>query len=207
MPAPSGCAFEPAQADLGAERERHDRDRPEEDEVGGELRHPVEDDAAEAAGSDQGAEGGETEALHGRDPERTPMQWDEAPNAGFSTAEPWLPLSADWPVRNVEGQRSDPASMLTLHRRLLALRRDHAALCAGGYRGVPVEAEEVFAYERFADGESLRVVLNFGHAPQSLPLPEGDWTILLSTLAGRAGAQARTTLALGPDEGVILRRA
>ncbi len=65
----------------------------------------------------------------------------------------------------------------------------------------------MFAYERFADGESLRVVLNFGHAPQSLPLPEGDWTILLSTLAGRAGAQARTTLALGPDEGVILRRA
>ena len=85
---------------------------------------------------------------HGRDPERTPMQWDDGQNAGFSAAEPWLPLSEDWPTRNVEGQRSDPASMLTLYRRLLALRRDHAALAvgelsrrdAGGRRSVRLRA-------------------------------------------------------------------
>ncbi|MCZ2982668.1 alpha-glucosidase C-terminal domain-containing protein, partial [Acinetobacter baumannii] len=86
-------------------------------------------------------------------------------------------------TRNVESQRSDSGSMLTLHRRLLALRRDHAALAVGDYRGLPVEAADVFAYERSADGESLRVILNFGDAPQSLPVPEGDWVVLLSTLA------------------------
>ena len=90
--------------------------------------------------------------------------------------------------------------------RVLALRRDHPALCVGDYRGLPVEAGEVLAYERCADDACLRVILNFGGAAHSLSLPEGDWTVLLSTLAGRAGASARATLALGPDEGVILRR-
>lgn len=144
---------------------------------------------------------------HGRDPERTPMQWDDNPQAGFSTAEPWLPLAADWATCNVENQRSDPGSMLTLHRRLLALRRDHAALAVGGYREVPLGIAEVFAYERFADGAVLRVLLNFGAASQDLPLPEGAWTVLLSTRPGRAGEPAGLTLALEPAEGVILRRA
>jgi alpha-glucosidase len=144
---------------------------------------------------------------HGRDPERTPMQWDDGPQAGFSAVEPWLPLSDDWATRNVEGQRSDPASMLTLHRRLLALRRDHAALAIGDYRGVRPGAAEVFAYERFAGDEVLRVVLNFGAEPQTLPLPVGDWVLLLSTRAGRAGDPVRTSLALDAAEGVILRRA
>lgn len=155
------------------------------------------------------------------------MQWDDSPQAGFSTAEPWLPLSADWATRNVEAQRSDPASMLTLHRRLLALRRDHAALAVGGYREVPLgigaeggadgSAEgnadggaeggaEVFAYERFADDQVLRVILNFGASAVRLPLPAGVWTVLLSTRAGRAGEAAGAAVALGSAEGVILRR-
>ena len=150
------------------------------------------------------------------------MQWDDSPQAGFSTAEPWLPLAADWATRNVEAQRSDPASMLTLHRRLLALRRDHAALAVGGYREVPpgIGAEgadgsadggaeggaEVFAYERFADDQVLRVILNFGASAVRLPLPAGGWTVLLSTRAGRAGEAAGAAVALGSAEGVILRR-
>ncbi|MCP6600277.1 alpha,alpha-phosphotrehalase, partial [Klebsiella pneumoniae] len=73
------------------------------------------------------------------------MQWDDGPNAGFSAAEPWLPLAEDWEACNVEAQRSDPASMLTLHRRLLALRRDHAALSVGGYRDVSPGIADVFA--------------------------------------------------------------
>lgn len=134
------------------------------------------------------------------------MQWDDSPQAGFSEAEPWLPLAEDWATCNVERQSSDPASMLTLHRRLLALRRDHAALAVGDYRGVPLGVADVFAYERVDADQVLRVVLNFGTAPQALPLPEGPWTVLLSTLAGRAGMAARDGLDLAPNEGVILRR-
>ena len=50
----------------------------------------------------------------GRDRSRTPMAWSAAPNAGFSTAEPWLPLHPDWSTRNVAAQNRDPASMLAL---------------------------------------------------------------------------------------------
>ncbi len=59
----------------------------------------------------------------GRDPERTPMPWEGGPGAGFTTGRPWLPLGDDNQARHVAAQRDDPASMLTLHRRLLRLRR------------------------------------------------------------------------------------
>ena len=67
----------------------------------------------------------------GRDRSRTPMAWDATPNAGFSTAEPWLPLHPDWRTRNVAAQEADPASMLWLYRRLLAARRASPALSLG----------------------------------------------------------------------------
>ena len=60
----------------------------------------------------------------GRDPVRTPMPWDASENAGFTTAKPWLPLNADWPTRNVARMTEESHSILTLYRRLLALRRD-----------------------------------------------------------------------------------
>ena len=61
----------------------------------------------------------------GRDPERTPMQWSAAPNAGFTLPQnkPWLPIAADVATVNVEAEQADPKSMLTLYRRLIALRR------------------------------------------------------------------------------------
>src|SRR6185503_14487766 len=58
----------------------------------------------------------------GRDPERTPMQWDGSGGAGFTTGEPWLPLADDVAAVNVEMQRDDTRSLLALYRRLLALR-------------------------------------------------------------------------------------
>ena len=144
---------------------------------------------------------------HGRDPQRTPMQWEDAPNAGFSTAEPWLPLSGDAAKRNVDEMRDDSDSILTLHRRLLHLRRDHVALSVGGYRAVPPPAElaaEVFVYERFEADAVLRVVLNFGGGTHCLALPEGSWIVLLSSRSGRTGARESGVLRLAPNEGLIL---
>ena len=142
---------------------------------------------------------------HGRDPERTPMQWDDGPGAGFSTAEPWLPLSPDAQTRNVDALQDVPGSMLTLYRRLLALRREHAALSTGSYRTVPTQPDEVFAYEREGEGRVLRIVLNFGGDAHEIPLPEGTaWAVLLSSNAGRAGERAAGSLRLAESEGVIL---
>ena len=69
----------------------------------------------------------------GRDPERTPMQWDRSPNAGFCPpgTEPWLPIPADYQQINVAVEREDPHSLLTLTRRLIELRCSTPALTTG----------------------------------------------------------------------------
>jgi len=142
----------------------------------------------------------------GRDPVRTPMPWrGDVPHAGFSTAQPWLPLNADWPTRNAAAQSDDPGSMLALHRRLLALRRAHAALSVGTIALLPAEGD-VLAYERRSGDDRLLVVLNLGGEPQSFALPAdvGAVTALLSTL-GDEPVVAGRHLALSPDEGLILK--
>ncbi|MCR0983589.1 alpha-amylase family glycosyl hydrolase [Roseomonas populi] len=141
----------------------------------------------------------------GRDPARTPMPWNAGRNGGFTTGEPWLPLNDDHAARNVAALSADPASLLHLYRRLIALRRDHAALSTGDYVGVEVEGE-VLAFERRQAGARLLVALNFGQAPARLPLPQDapGAELLLSTHPGREAAPVPAELQLGPEEGVVL---
>ena len=139
----------------------------------------------------------------GRDPCRTPMPWDATANAGFTTGKPWLPLNDDWRTRNVAVEAADTGSMLSLHRRLIALRRERAALCLGDYH--PVSAENgVLVFERRVGDERLLVALNLTHEPQTAPLP-GDtgWRPVLATTAD-APAPRGGKLDLGADQGVIL---
>jgi alpha-glucosidase len=131
----------------------------------------------------------------GRDPVRTPMPWDGSAQAGFSTAEPWLPLNPDWPVRNVARQAADDASMLSLHRALLRLRRAYPALATGSLALIEADGD-VLAYERVAGAQRIIVALNLGAQPQPLGVA-GE--MLLSTLSSAAYAGI-----LAPDEGVIL---
>jgi alpha-glucosidase len=140
----------------------------------------------------------------GRDPVRTPMPWDESENAGFTMVEPWLPLNADWPTRNVARMVKEPRSMLTLYRRLLAMRRTHRALSIGDFALLDAEGD-VLAYQRRHGAERLLVALNLGGRSQCLQLPDwaSDCRPLLSTLADAASA-GDGALRLRPDEGVIL---
>jgi len=135
----------------------------------------------------------------GRDPSRTPMAWDDSPNAGFSTAEPWLPLHADWPTRNVAAEKRDAGSMLELTRALLRLRRAEQALSVSDYRSVASQGS-VLAYERCAGDSRLLVALNLGG--EAVPLPEAahGGERLLSTLTGEADI-------LRGNEGLIVRLA
>jgi alpha-glucosidase len=146
----------------------------------------------------------------GRDPERTPMQWNAAAHAGFCPAdvEPWLPVADDYTKRNVAAQEKDPTSMLHLFRALTALRRAEPALAVGDYAAVDVESGEVFAYTRTApDTDRFLIVLNFGNQPHTLDLsavaPRAE--IALATDRVRSGAVALAQLTLAPNEGLILR--
>jgi glycosidase len=134
----------------------------------------------------------------GRDPVRTPMPWDDGAQAGFTTGTPWLPLNPDWPTRNVAAQEEDPASMLNLHRRLLALRHAWPALGLGDLTLLAPDPA-ILAYRR---GEELLVALNLTDRPAAFTPPEGEWRILCSTLPGEPG----DVTMLRPDEGLLLRR-
>src|SRR5690606_4586156 len=110
----------------------------------------------------------------GRDPERTPMQWSPGPGAGFTRGTPWLPFGIDYKHLNVEAERDDPGSMLSLYRRLIQLRRREPALVIGGYTPVVTESEEVLAYRREARGKAFLVALNLGHRPAQLLFEENE---------------------------------
>ncbi|HUF52731.1 MAG TPA: alpha-amylase family glycosyl hydrolase [Dehalococcoidia bacterium] len=144
----------------------------------------------------------------GRDPERTPMQWDASRNAGFTeAAEPWLPVSANYIDQNVEAQRDDAHSILTLHRRLLELRRSSDALQTGSY--APVETEgggDIIAFTRKSDGEGFLIILNLGPDPQALDLdPTNTGRIALSTHLDREGDIVSGSAGLRANEGLIMR--
>jgi len=140
----------------------------------------------------------------GRDPQRTPMQWSAAAQAGFTTGAPWLRLADDWPTHNVESQSPDPGSMLSLYRRLIALRRAHPALNGGSFEALGSE-DEVLAYARNGEAERLVILLNFGAkaaAPSSAMLPP-EPIVLASTRPGRPPS-IEGPLVLAPFEGLVI---
>jgi len=153
---------------------------------------------------------------HGRDPARTPMQWDATPNAGFCPegVEPWLPGAEDHAEVNVEAQRGDPRSMLVLFRRMISLRRQFPALAAGSYRSMEAGNEAIFAYlredRRERGGSRARqrvlVVLNLGASPQWADLSEAGpaGAVLCSTGLDREGGVGLDGMELRPNEGVVL---
>ena len=141
----------------------------------------------------------------GRDPSRTPMQWDGSRNAGFTSGTPWLPVDEDYPIVNVEAMSRDPASILTLYRRLTALRRERDALSIGGYASLAVSGD-LLAYVRQHGRQRLLVALNLGPDPHALSFADADarGRILLSTHLDRFDEDARGELSLRGDEGVIV---
>lgn len=144
--------------------------------------------------------------VDGRDPVRTPMPWqrhaDAGPGAGFTTGQPWLPIPPEAEHASVAAQRQDPDSMLSLYRRLIALRKRHPALTRGSYR--PESApDDVFAYRRTDPDGDLLIALNF--AAQERQLPDAfRGVLLLSSDPQRSERAASSELRLAPHEGLVL---
>jgi alpha-glucosidase len=136
----------------------------------------------------------------GRDPSRTPFQWDATPHAGFTRGKPWLPLAPSFRSCNVEALRNDSASILRLYRQLLSVRRNHAALSTGAFRLTGVQGN-VLVYERADEGERIVVCLNFGDGEQKIS-DLGDARILVSTCPARTTLNSE--LVLKPNEGLML---
>ena len=140
-----------------------------------------------------------------RDFYRTPMQWSVEPAAGFSATEPWLPVADDFRLNNVEVERDAPGSMLTLHRRLIELRRREPALVAGKCRIVPADGG-VLAYLREHGARRLLVALNLTSKPAVLRAGYlvAHGRVVLGTDRARDGAAVERDVELAADEGLVI---
>ncbi|MDB5452365.1 MAG: alpha-amylase [Caulobacteraceae bacterium] len=138
----------------------------------------------------------------GRDPVRTPMLWNGGPNAGFSGAKPWLPLSPDWRDLHAVRQAAEAGSLLNLYQELIALRRREPALTHGAYGPIASDGT-LLAYERRAKGERLLIILELGGQEAVCDTPAG--VVLMSTKGARIGEEAGGHLAIAANEGLIVR--
>jgi alpha-glucosidase len=109
----------------------------------------------------------------GRDGERTPMQWDATPGAGFTTVtKPWLPIPPTSTKYNVETESKDPDSIFNAYKRLLSLRKTEPALREGAQIGINNDDKDVFAFVRTTGDATIVVALNMSSKSQKIGL---DW--------------------------------
>lgn len=143
----------------------------------------------------------------GRDPERTPMQWDSSPGVGFTSGTPWLPIAASAGERNVAKEQADPTSLLALYRHLIWYRKQSPALLTGSYRSIDVGNDDVFAYLRSCVDEELLVLANFAETEQVARLPYDKAAVVCSSYMDTPQHTTVTdhTIHLRPHEGLVLR--
>ena len=140
----------------------------------------------------------------GRDGERTPMQWSDGANAGFSKVKPWLPVPDSYKTHNVARESKDKNSVLSVYRQLLRLRHQEPALTNGSYIALNEDDPNVLTYLRIDKEEAVLVVLNMSNSPQKVRFnlePAGfaapKLSLLLSTFESPA-AGASDDLTVGP---------
>jgi len=127
----------------------------------------------------------------GRDGERTPMQWNDEPNAGFTTGIPWNAIPVTYKSYNVEDEAKDPNSILNWYKALLALRRTDPALLDGAYIPLNESDAEVLSYLRKASGYAVLVAINMSAEPRALHFD--------LALQGIAATSAKTLLTTQPS--------
>ena len=117
-----------------------------------------------------------------RDNARTPMQWSDTENAGFTTGTPWLKVNEKYHAINVAAQEKDPDSVLQYYRKLIALRKSEAyreLFTYGEFTQVYGEMDHIMAYTRILDEKKVLVAANFGETEVVLPVQQPVKQVLL----------------------------
>lgn len=130
-----------------------------------------------------------------RDNARTPVQWDDSPQAGFTTGRPWLGVNPNYPHINVQQALADPNSIFYYYQRLIQLRRQNPILVYGTYELLLAEDEQIYAYTRSYEEERVLVILNFSVDQPVFALPEHisyrRAELMISNYEGDAAADLR----------------
>ncbi len=141
----------------------------------------------------------------GRDGERTPMQWNDTPNAGFTTGIPWLPIPDSYRTHNVADELKDPNSILNFYKTVLKLRHTNPALLEGDYIALNTSDPNVMSYLRRYKDQAVLVVFNMSAAPQKASFdlkPQGfsadSARTLVTTMSGMKEHAGLKAMSLEP---------
>jgi len=142
----------------------------------------------------------------GRDKSRTPMQWSDKKNGGFSKSKPWLPSNRNYLSVNVEKQKTDQNSLLNHYTRLMKIRNSYQALSAGRMIFEQTGENEILSYTRGFSHQRIHILLNFGNKKSIAGLPKGyQWKVIFSTHK-RLAESFENNISLKPFEGIIFIR-
>lgn len=135
--------------------------------------------AAEAAGKDMDQF---LKAVHwqSRDNARTPLQWSDAKNAGFSQHTPWIPVNENYAQINVDAAEKDPNSILHYYRKIIALRKAHPTLIYGEYKDLLPADPHLYCYKRWDQEAAFLVIHNFSDSPKNWKLTEENHSLIQS---------------------------
>jgi alpha-glucosidase len=143
----------------------------------------------------------------GRDGERTPMQWNDSTNAGFTTGTPWLPVPPSYKTHNVASESKDSNSVLAFYRKVLTLRHSNNVLLEGNYAALNENDANVISYLRSYKGKAVVVAINMSSSPQKPNFnlaDRGFATPSFKSLLATTGAEANGTEVTLPAFGVFI---
>ena len=110
--------------------------------------------------------------LRGRDNARTPMQWEDSHQAGFTEGTPWIRVNSNYKEINAKQQLSDPNSIFRYYQKLIRLRKEKPVIVYGVFEALYRDHDQIFAYTRTLEGEKLLTVCNFSEHVAKMEIPE-----------------------------------
>ncbi len=138
-----------------------------------------------------------------RDNARTPMQWDDSAQAGFTTGTPWIAVNPNYPEINAKTETADPSSVFHFYKKLIALRKQLPIMVYGSYELLLEESEELFVYTRTFAQEKLLVVCNFTDMETAFTVPE-EFIGAPCLIANLENSYDERDVALKPYEAFVL---
>jgi len=134
------------------------------------------------------------------------MRWNDSTNGGFSSARPWCycPEPANGPT--VREQSGEPASLLNLHKRLIAARREYPALALGNYKPMVATGDVLLFCRAYPGYSPVLVALNLGDQPAAVVLKDLRGQVIVSAFADREEETIAGSIYLRPDEGLAIRQ-
>lgn len=141
--------------------------------------------------------------LKGRDNARTPMQWDDSENAGFTTGTPWIKVNPNYKTINAKAALADEDSVFHYYRRIIALRKEKPVIVYGHYALLEPDHESLYVYTRTLEEQKILVICSFTKEPVSYEIPaQFDGAQILIGNYGRS--EAKGTIELKPYEALVL---